>query len=46
MLVDNQKLKIFDFSENVLFHDDQKKFIITRINEFTNEMEIHVADWS
>ncbi|CAD8137926.1 unnamed protein product [Paramecium pentaurelia] len=43
MLVENQRLKIFDFSEIVIFHEDHKKFIITRLNEFTHEMEIHIA---
>ncbi|CAK78698.1 unnamed protein product (macronuclear) [Paramecium tetraurelia] len=44
MLVENQRLKIFDFSETVLYYEDHKKFIIARINEFTSELEIHIAD--
>ncbi|CAD8135440.1 unnamed protein product [Paramecium octaurelia] len=44
MLVSNQRLKIFDFSETVLYHQDHQKFIITRINDFTSELEIHIAD--
>ncbi|CAD8131996.1 unnamed protein product [Paramecium pentaurelia] len=40
----NAKLKIFDFSEFTIFHEDYEKFIITRLNEYTNEIEIHCAD--
>ncbi|CAD8126955.1 unnamed protein product [Paramecium sonneborni] len=41
-----KRLKIFDFSETIIHHLDLNKFIITRLNEFTNEMEIHFADAS
>ncbi|CAD8142693.1 unnamed protein product [Paramecium octaurelia] len=41
-LGDNMKLKIFDFSEVVIYHEQEKKFIITRLNDY-NEIEIHQA---
>ncbi|CAK60598.1 unnamed protein product (macronuclear) [Paramecium tetraurelia] len=41
-LGENKKLRIFDFFEVVIFCEKERKFIITRLNEY-NEIEIHCA---
>ncbi|CAD8046199.1 unnamed protein product [Paramecium sonneborni] len=41
-----KNLKIFDFQEKIILHKRLQTFIITRINNYTNEIEIHIANAS